>query len=47
MLSRMRHDQRTRDYISRRSAQGKTMGEISRMLRRYISREIYKELRPV
>jgi transposase len=47
MLSRMRHDQRTRDYVSRRSAEGKTMGEISRMLRRYISREIYKELRPV
>jgi len=46
MLSRMRHDQRTRDYVARRSAEGKTMGEISRMLRRYISREIYKELRP-
>ena len=44
MLTRMRHDQRTRDYVSRRSAQGKTMGEISRMLRRYISREIYQHL---
>ena len=30
MLTRMRHDQRTRDYVARRSAQGKTMGEISR-----------------
>ncbi len=44
MLSRMRHDQRTRDYIKRRSTEGKTMGEISRMLRRYISREIYHHL---
>ncbi len=44
MLTRMRHDQRTRDYVARRSAQGKTMGEISRMLRRYISREIYQHL---
>ncbi len=44
MLTRMRHDQRTRDYVARRSAKGKTMGEISRMLRRYISREIYHQL---
>jgi transposase len=44
MLTRMRHDQRTRDYVARRSAEGKTMGEISRMLRRYISREIYHQL---
>ncbi len=44
MLTRMRHDQRTRDYVARRSAEGKTMGEISRMLRRYISREIYGQL---
>ena len=34
MLSRMRHDQRTRDYVARRSLQGKTIGQISRMLQR-------------
>ena len=44
MLTRMRHHQLTRDYIARRTAEGKTMGEICRMLRRYIAREIYKQL---
>jgi len=44
MLTRMSNEQRTRDYIARRSADGKTMGEIARMLKRYIAREIYKTL---
>lgn len=44
MLSRMRYDPRTRDYVERRRAQGKTTGEICRMLRRYIAREVYKHL---
>jgi transposase len=35
------HDDTTRDYIVRRTAEGKTMGEIARMLKRYIAREIY------
>lgn len=44
MTVRMAHDQATRDYIVRRTAEGKTMGEIARMLKRYIAREIYKTL---
>jgi transposase len=44
MLTRMQKHQPTRDYIAKRTAEGKTMGETARMLRRYIAREIYKTL---
>jgi transposase len=44
MLTRMAHDQPTKHYIARRTAEGKTMGEIARMLKRYIAREIYKTI---
>ncbi|MGB7877263.1 MAG: IS110 family transposase [Ilumatobacteraceae bacterium] len=44
MLTRMANDERTRNYIARRSSDGKTMGEIARMLKRYIAREVYKTL---
>jgi transposase len=44
MLVRMASDDATRAYIVRRTAEGKTMGEIARMLKRYIAREIYKTL---
>jgi transposase len=45
-LTRMSHDQRTRDYIARRTAQGCTKREIMRCLKRYIAREIYHQLVP-
>ena len=44
MLTRLSHDQSTRDYLARRSADGETNGEICRILRRYIAREVYKQL---
>jgi transposase len=44
-LVRMSHDPRTRDYIARRIAQGKTKKEAIRCLKRYIAREIYNDLR--
>jgi transposase len=44
LLVRMAHDQRTKHYITRRTAEGKTMGEIARILKRYIAREVYKAL---
>jgi transposase len=44
MVTRISHDQRTRDYIARRLGEGKTMGEIGRILKRYIAREVYKQL---
>ncbi len=36
----MANDERTRNYIARRSSEGKTMGEIARMLKRYIARGV-------
>ncbi len=43
-LSRTRYDQRTRDYIQRRRAQGKTDREIRRCLKRYIARDLFRQL---
>lgn len=43
-LSRARYDQRTRDYIDRRRAQGKTDREIRRCLKRYITRDLFRQL---
>jgi transposase len=48
VITRMRHDQATRDYVARRLGEGKTMGEIARILKRYAAREVFKHLpRPV
>jgi transposase len=44
-LTRARGDQRTRDYLDRRAAQGMTRREAFRCLKRYIAREIYHLLR--
>jgi transposase len=43
-IVRMRHHQPTRDYIERRTAEGRTKREIIRCLKRYIAREIYNNL---
>ena len=43
-IVRMRHDPRTRVYMERRRAEGRTNGEIVRCLKRYIAREIFKVL---
>ena len=43
-LSRLRHDQATRDYSTRRTADGKTSREIKRCLKRYIARDLYRLL---
>ena len=40
-LSRMNHDQRTRDYVARRTAEGLSKKEILRCLKRYIARELF------
>lgn len=44
VLSRARYDQATRDYICRRTAEGKTSREIRRCLKRYIARDLYRQL---
>ncbi|MEU0836350.1 transposase [Streptomyces sp. NPDC005969] len=46
VLSRLRWDDRTRDYLQRRLAEGKTRREIIRCLKRYVAREIYRLLVP-
>ncbi len=37
-------DERTREYVARRTAGGKSKGEILRCLKRYVAREIYRVL---
>ena len=41
VLVRMRYDQRTRAYVERRTAQGKTRKEIMRCLKRFVAREVF------
>jgi transposase len=43
-LGRMSWDQRTREYVARRTAEGKSKREILRCQKRYIAREIYRIL---
>ena len=42
--SRMSSDQRTKDYVARRTEEGKPKKEIMRCLKRCVSREIYNQL---
>lgn len=44
-LSRMAWEPRTREYVARRTAEGKTKPEIIRCLKRHIVREIYRAIR--
>jgi transposase len=41
---RMGSDRRTRSYVARRTAEGKSKREIMRCLKRYIAREVYRVL---
>ena len=43
-MVRLRHDERTKAYAARRTAQGKSRREIIRCLKRYIAREIHQLL---
>jgi transposase len=43
-LTPIRSCPRTRAYIDRRTAEGKTRREIRRCLKRYIARELYRQL---
>ena len=44
MIVRLRYHQPTRDYMTRRLAQGKTKKEIIRCLKRYVAREVFAVL---
>lgn len=41
---RMGSEQRTRSYVARRTAEGKSKWEVMRCLKRYIAREVYRVL---
>ena len=43
-LGRMSWDERTREYVARRTAGGKSKREILRCLKRYVAREVYRIL---
>ena len=43
-ITRMRDHEATKNYVIKRTAQGKSKREITRCLKRYIVREIYREL---
>ncbi|MGW1811919.1 IS110 family transposase [Streptomyces sp. NPDC002078] len=43
-LVRMRYDQRTQAYVTRRTAEGMSKKDILRCLKRFIAREVYKYL---
>ena len=40
----MRRHQPTRDYFTKRTAEGKTKPEIKRCLKRYVARDLYRLL---
>jgi transposase len=42
--SRIQYQQATRDYVARRTAEGKTAREIKRCLARYVARDLYRLL---
>lgn len=44
VFTRMASDERTRKYVARRLAEGKTIHEIMRVLKRYVARELYPHL---
>ena len=43
-LCRMNRDERTRRYVAKRTAEGKSKKEVIRCLKRYIAREVYRIL---
>jgi transposase len=47
VITRMRSHQPTKDYVARRRVEGKSTGEIVRILKRYVAREVFKQLRPL
>lgn len=44
VVTRMRMDPETRTYVDRRTAEGRTPREIRRCLKRYLARQIYRQL---
>ena len=47
VLVRIGKDPRTRIYVERRAAEGKTKRDIMRYLKGYVAREVYRDLNPI
>jgi transposase len=47
ILTRMRCNERTRDYVARRTTEGLSKREIMRCLKRYLARSLFRIIRPV
>ena len=45
-MVRMGRDRRAKEYVARRTAEGKSRREIVHCLKRYITREVYRVLVP-
>jgi transposase len=44
VVARLRHDQKTQDYVARRLSEGKSKKEAIRCLKRYVAREVFAVL---
>jgi transposase len=42
ILTRLRVEQRTKDYVAKRTAEGRTKREIIRCLKRYAARQLFR-----
>lgn len=42
--TRMIHDEKTREYVEKRTAEGRTYREIPRCIKRYLARTVYRIL---
>jgi len=47
VLNRLTWDDRTTAYMARRTAEGKSKREVIRCLKRYVARELYREIRKI
>ena len=45
VINRLSWDQRTKDYMARRTAEGRSKKETIRCLKRYVAREVYADHR--
>ncbi len=46
VMTRLATDPRTREYMERRTKEGRSKREVIRILKRYVAREVFKELPP-
>jgi len=44
VLVRMRQDEATKAYVERRLAEGKSVREVKRCLKRYVARQLFRQL---